>query len=590
MTKPDNDVLYSHILLSDLQENHTLLPDESLRFVLLFYTLSSWQQQDQKTEGHVVSPFLKIPRRDHVLHPGKGTQQRQANVDAFKTKRAELLNLYGARLSDAQKELLSSNNDDCLPKFSTSFLMYKDQPVLNIHYRGGQDMYKESIFTNRGDPLYDKITELKNGYKQLQGMKAKRAMLLKEIETVQKKQEKLTIAWFVISRQHKLRLLQRPLAELGKQLSSLEKSQLELMEEIARLKEITTGGTIAKGAEGVGRMAQQVPVMLASQTDTIADLDLAAQDRLFVAASPTDGLSLTRNPADVASSSTAILYTPQRSVATEGLQEVKFRKVTHHPAYSYGRTEKVDLQAVKRNFFNEAVVSELASGNSYIFDVNSTTQKSAIYGDYLGGKNLEDLKTDLSLDCKQRIIILYLAFKQYQKKCLARNYLHRDLKEANFVAERNDTLLSVNPCDYGLAISYPDGHPLYLPDEKMLGTDRYMAPEIKRGHYSEKSEIYALGLMVVGFLNQSYFDPNKGGLPLSPSDRHVAEDLVDYANNSMRETEADDRPTLQAVLKVFEKRLRKHFKIDPVKAEQLGMLFEAQLPGTKQSATYKRGK
>lgn len=67
---------------------------------------------------------------------------------------------------------------------------------------------------------------------------------------------------------------------------------------------------------------------------------------------------------------------------------------------------------------------------------------------------------------------------------------HRDLKPANIFLDKKRQKVKLG--DFGLAKSIEDGMPL----KGNVGTARYKAPELKDNNYTEKIDIYSLGIII----------------------------------------------------------------------------------------------
>jgi calcium-dependent protein kinase len=75
--------------------------------------------------------------------------------------------------------------------------------------------------------------------------------------------------------------------------------------------------------------------------------------------------------------------------------------------------------------------------------------------------------------------------------CHSRGITHRDLKPENILFENNEPDAEIKIIDFGLSRKYAK-------DEKMhsvLGTPYYVAPEVLKGNYDEKCDIWSIGAM-----------------------------------------------------------------------------------------------
>ncbi|CAG2115848.1 unnamed protein product [Medioppia subpectinata] len=75
--------------------------------------------------------------------------------------------------------------------------------------------------------------------------------------------------------------------------------------------------------------------------------------------------------------------------------------------------------------------------------------------------------------------------------------IHRDLKPDNILININfGSNRCVKLCDFGLATDHnTDGHTSSRYEHSVVGTSRYMAPEVYSGRYNHKSDVYSLSLI-----------------------------------------------------------------------------------------------
>ncbi len=99
--------------------------------------------------------------------------------------------------------------------------------------------------------------------------------------------------------------------------------------------------------------------------------------------------------------------------------------------------------------------------------------------------------------------------------CHSRGITHRDLKPENILFENNDPDAEIKIIDFGLSRKYAK-------DEKMhsvLGTPYYVAPEVLKGNYNEKCDIWSIGAMTYLLLCGQY--PFNGG-----SDKEIFDHIL----------------------------------------------------------------
>jgi calcium-dependent protein kinase len=84
--------------------------------------------------------------------------------------------------------------------------------------------------------------------------------------------------------------------------------------------------------------------------------------------------------------------------------------------------------------------------------------------------------------------------------CHSRGITHRDLKPENILFENNSPDAEIKIIDFGLSRKYAK-------DEKMhsvLGTPFYVAPEVLKGNYNEKCDVWSIGAMTYLLLCGQY--------------------------------------------------------------------------------------
>ena len=99
--------------------------------------------------------------------------------------------------------------------------------------------------------------------------------------------------------------------------------------------------------------------------------------------------------------------------------------------------------------------------------------------------------------------------------CHSRGITHRDLKPENILYENNEPDAEIKIIDFGLSRKYAK-------DEKMhsvLGTPYYVAPEVLKGNYNEKCDVWSIGAMTYLLLCGEY--PFNGG-----SDKEIFDDIL----------------------------------------------------------------
>jgi len=456
---PGDTDLYLNAYLdkTHLQSNNTLLNDKSLYFVWLFYTLSTW---DKQKNGRTDTPYLKIPRKDHILHPDKGTPLREASVQTFNDERQRLLAEYSSSLTTEQIELLSSNEH--APKFSTRLMEIQGQMTLMIHYRGGKKMHREQVLTSgtEMEQMYVESISITN-----RGIAESKKMIDDTKIIIEEKKAK-GVNFF----RHPVRWLY----------VSMLKSRIEGDEEYMQTLETLSGGSLGSGGFGVAKLAQQVPIHLPRFPQGKLDQysDKVPENMLFVAQvpfiPPTDA-TRTQIPAI----SGPVMFNAETMFA--------FRKVSHHPEYDYLKNKKKrDLTEQQRAFQEEVALSNNASGRIHVYLEDPSSTKPQIYSALLEGQDLRDVINDYSVGFKERLIIFFHTLEAV-KWVHEHGYIHLDLKPDNIRVIRNDISLLM---DFGLAAQCPVGTVI---KGKAVGTPGYVAPEVLQGDLSAAADVYSMG-------------------------------------------------------------------------------------------------
>ena len=129
---------------------------------------------------------------------------------------------------------------------------------------------------------------------------------------------------------------------------------------------------------------------------------------------------------------------------------------------------------------------------------------SICYGVDLCEWFLHSLETDGMTPPAWKVLTLFQQMTDAVAHCHKKNILHRDLKLENFLFE---TLAekTVRLCDFGAVIEVKDVK-VDKVQTKLVGTVAYLAPEaIHDFMYSEKSDVYSLGVILFVLLTGWFF-------------------------------------------------------------------------------------
>jgi calcium-dependent protein kinase len=81
--------------------------------------------------------------------------------------------------------------------------------------------------------------------------------------------------------------------------------------------------------------------------------------------------------------------------------------------------------------------------------------------------------------------ILSAVFYMHQK-----NVMHRDIKPENMLYDIESKALKI--IDFGTAVKFKNGEKL----KGLVGTPYYIAPEVIRGEYEEKCDVWSCGVIL----------------------------------------------------------------------------------------------
>ncbi|KAJ4960610.1 hypothetical protein NE237_020520 [Protea cynaroides] len=150
-------------------------------------------------------------------------------------------------------------------------------------------------------------------------------------------------------------------------------------------------------------------------------------------------------------------------------QEVEImRHLSGHPGI-------VNLEAVYEDFYSFHLVMELCSGGDLLDHMN---KMDGPYSEYLSANIL-----------KQLISVI--------KYCHQKGVVHRDIKPDNILLTSSGKM---KLADFGLAVKFSKGQRL----TGLVGSLPCLAPEVLLGDYSDKADIWSVGVILHGLLVGTY--------------------------------------------------------------------------------------
>ncbi len=176
----------------------------------------------------------------------------------------------------------------------------------------------------------------------------------------------------------------------------------------------------------------------------------------------------------------------------------------------FKRSCKKDEESAKRNANREVdILKQLSHENITCIKDDFEFQKwhiipkgIAIVMEFCSKGSLSDLlgelmKTGSSVSKEQRLIW----FKQLMSALAyihSKSIAHRDIKPANILVDKDDRLkvadVGLSKVLHGEEMLAQDTSSLYM--QTMLGTYPYTAPEVFQGHYTIKSDVFSMGLVM----------------------------------------------------------------------------------------------
>ncbi len=139
--------------------------------------------------------------------------------------------------------------------------------------------------------------------------------------------------------------------------------------------------------------------------------------------------------------------------------------------------------------------------------------------EYVDGVDLSRVMRESPLDLNRKLELL-LQIARALAYAHRNAVVHRDIKPSNVIVDKE---WHVRVVDFGIAMLYDDGQE--LSSELVMGTEAYMAPEIKKSaaRATALSDIYAFGVLAFELLTTHL--PNRGLKPPSQYDSAISSDI-----------------------------------------------------------------
>lgn len=134
-------------------------------------------------------------------------------------------------------------------------------------------------------------------------------------------------------------------------------------------------------------------------------------------------------------------------------------------------------------------IYEFASDQSYFYIVSEYIPKGELFDEIIKRKFLNE-------EDGAYVIRQLLSAITY---CHAKGIVHRDLKPENILIDSisEDNKINIKVIDFGTAMFYSPDVEL----EETLGTPYYVAPEVLMGNYTEKCDVWSIGVILYVLLS-----------------------------------------------------------------------------------------
>ncbi|CAD8145195.1 unnamed protein product [Paramecium pentaurelia] len=197
-----------------------------------------------------------------------------------------------------------------------------------------------------------------------------------------------------------------------------------------------------------------------------------------------------------------------------------------------------------------------------VYEISRSANNTYIVSEYCEGGNLEDLLKQEPMNINKAIDILIQICKglsDLHKK----NIIHRDIKPANVLIQ--DGIFKL--VDFGFALIENQYDSIIK--RYNVGTPMYMAPEIQLfNQYSEKSDVWALGIMLYEMLYQTAPKLKLKEKTLLQEIQEKCQTVdIKYQNliirlfEGMLQLEPEDRLTIQQILSIIQENQSSAYKI-----------------------------
>lgn len=174
-------------------------------------------------------------------------------------------------------------------------------------------------------------------------------------------------------------------------------------------------------------------------------------------------------------------------------------------AIKFLNREFVHQPAVVQRFLQEArIVSKLNHEHVIrVFDMKQSGDVAYYVMELLDGEDLRALLDRTRVLSWSRVRTIMLQLCSALQTAHAHGIVHRDLKPENcFCVRRDDGADHIKILDFGIAkVSKEAGGVRLTATGEALGTIAYMAPEQAEGRADQRSDIYALGVMMYEMLS-----------------------------------------------------------------------------------------